>query len=65
MKVNEFRALSSEELTKQLKAANQEFFDIRLKAITKQLVNHREIPRARKKIARIQTLLKEKELGAQ
>jgi large subunit ribosomal protein L29 len=65
LKINEFRALSSEELTKQLKAANQEFFDIRLKAITKQLVNHREIPRARKKIARIQTLLREKELGAQ
>ena len=65
MKVDEFRALSSEELAKQLKAANQEFFDIRLKAITKQLVNHREIPRARKKIARIQTLLREKELGAQ
>ena len=65
MKINEIRALSSEELAKQLKAANQEFFDIRLKAITKQLVNHREIPRARKKIARIQTLLKEKELGAQ
>jgi large subunit ribosomal protein L29 len=65
LKVNEIRALSSEELTKQLKAANQELFDIRLKAITKQLVNHREIPRARKKIARIQTLLKEKELGAQ
>ena len=65
MKVNEIRALSSEELIKQLQAANQELFDLRLKATTKQLVNHREIPRARKKIAVIQTVLRERELAGQ
>ena len=65
MKVNEIRALSSDELTKQLQAANRELFDLRLKATTKQLVNHREIPRARKKIAVIQTVLRERELAGQ
>ena len=65
MKVSEIRALSSEELTKQLQAANRELFDLRLKATTKQLVNHREIPRTRKKIAMMQTVLRERELAGQ
>ena len=65
MKVKEIRALSSEELNKQLKAANDELFDLRLKAIAKQLTNHREIPRTKKKIAQIQTVLRERELSGQ
>jgi large subunit ribosomal protein L29 len=63
LKVSEIRALSPEELTKQLQSANRELFDLRLKAMTKQLVNHREIPRTRKKIAVIQTVLRERELA--
>ena len=63
MKVSEVRAMSSEELTKHLQTANRELFDLRLKATTKQLVNHREIPRARKTIALIQTVIREKELA--
>ncbi len=65
MKVSEVRGMSSEELIKQLKTANRELFDLRLKASTKQLVNHREIPRARRKIAMIQTVIREKELAGQ
>ncbi len=65
MKVSEIRALSSEELAKQLQAANRELFDLRLKATTKQLVNHREIPRTRRKIAKMQTVLRERELAGQ
>jgi large subunit ribosomal protein L29 len=55
--------MSSEELTKHLQTANRELFDLRQKATTKQLVNHREIPRARKTIALIQTVIREKELA--
>ena len=62
MKVSEVRAMSSEELNKQLQTANRELFDLRLKSSTKQLVNHREIPRARRKIAIIQTIIREREL---
>ncbi|MGP8080787.1 MAG: 50S ribosomal protein L29 [Dehalococcoidales bacterium] len=65
MKVSEVRAMSSEELIKQLQTANRELFDLRLKASTKQLVNHREIPRARRKIAIIQTIIRERELAGQ
>jgi len=62
LKVSEVRAMSSEELTKQLQTANRELFDLRLKSSTKQLVNHREIPRTRRKIAIIQTIIREREL---
>ena len=65
MKVSEVRAMSSEQLTKELQAANRELFDLRLKASTKQLVNHREIPKARRKIAKMQTVMRERELAGQ
>ena len=63
MKVEEIRALSTEELAKQLEEAHQELFNLRFRAATKQLVNHREIPRVRKKIARLKTIMKERALG--
>ena len=65
MKVSEVRAMSSEQLAKELQTANRELFDLRLKASTKQLVNHREIPRARRKIAIMQTIMRERELAGQ
>lgn len=63
MKVEEIRALSDEELVKQLEAAHQELFNLRFRLATKQLVNHREIPRVKKKIARLKTMIRERELG--
>ena len=63
MKIEEIRALTTEELKKQLEEAHQELFNLRFRLATKQLVNHREVSRVRKKIARLKTILKEKELG--
>ena len=63
MKVEEIRAISTEELKKQLEGAHQELFNLRFRLATKQLVNHREIPRVKKKIARLKTILRERELG--
>ena len=63
MKVNEIRALSSEELAKQLETAHKELFDLRFRLATKQLVNIREIRRVKKEIARLKTIAKERELG--
>ena len=62
MKVEEIRALSPEELAKQLEEAHQELFNLRFRLATKQLVNHRQIPRVKKKIARLKTILREREL---
>jgi large subunit ribosomal protein L29 len=63
VKVEEIRALSTEELKKQLEGARQELFNLRFRLATKQLVNHREIPRVKKKIARLETIMKERALG--
>ena len=63
MKVDEIRALSSKELSKQLEEAHQELFNLRFRLSTRQLVNHREIPRVRRKIARLETIIKERELS--
>ena len=63
MKVDEIRALSSEELAKQLEAAHKELFELRFRLATKQLVNHREVRRVKKVIARLKTIMKERELG--
>ena len=63
MKVKEIRDLSPEELAKQLEAARQELLNLRFRLATKQLVNHREIPMVKKTIARLETIMKERELG--
>lgn len=63
MKVKEIRALSTNELAKQLEEAHQELFNLRFRLATKQLVNHREIPMVKEKIAQLKTVIREKELG--
>ncbi len=63
MKVKEIRALNNSELAKQLEEAHQELFNLRFRLATKQLVNHRELPTVKKKIARIKTVIQERELG--
>lgn len=63
MKVVEIRALSNEELAKRLEEAHQELFNLRFRLATKQLVNHRELSRVKKEIARFNTIIRERELG--
>jgi large subunit ribosomal protein L29 len=63
VKIDEVRALGDEELKKQLESAHEGLFNVRLRLATKQLTNHREILRLKKKIARIETILRERELG--
>ena len=61
MKIEEIRALSDKELDKHLEEAHQELFNLRLRLATKQLVNHREIPRVKKTIAQLKTITRERE----
>jgi len=61
LKVEEIRAFSDEELVKQLDKAYEELFNLRLRLATKQLVNHRELPRAKRNIARLKTIMRERE----
>ena len=63
MKLEEIRALSPKELAKQLEETHQELFNLRFRLSTRQLVNHREVPRVKRKIAIIKTIMRERELG--
>ncbi len=63
MKVSEIRALRPEEMAKQLEEASRELFNLRFRLATRQLVNHREIRKVKKKIARMKTITREKELA--
>jgi len=63
LKVEEIRALGTEALAKQLEEAHQELFNLRFRLATRQLVNHREVPRVKKNIARLKTIMREREMG--
>ena len=64
VKASEIRSQKAEELNKQLADTARNLLDLRFKLETKQLVNHREIRRVKKDIARIKTVIREKELSS-
>ncbi|MCL2140633.1 MAG: 50S ribosomal protein L29 [Dehalococcoidia bacterium] len=63
MKAKDARLLGDEELKKKLNETHRQMLDLRFKAATKQIKNHREIPQGRHDIARIKTVQRERELG--
>jgi large subunit ribosomal protein L29 len=63
LKISEVRGLSSEELVKQLESSHKELLDLRFQLATKQLVNHRRLMMTRKKIAQINTVLRERAIA--
>ncbi len=63
MKIDELRSLGDAELLKRLEEAHQELFNLRLRMATRQLANHRELPKVKKRIARIKTITRQRELG--
>ena len=63
MKVTEIRALSDEELNAKLKELNSELFNLRFSHATRSLANPMAIHNVKKDIARVKTVLREKELA--
>ena len=61
--VNELRGLEVDELATKLKEAKEELFNLRFQAATGQLENHGRLNAVRKEIARIYTIMRERELG--
>ncbi len=59
----ELRALNTEELQAKLKDAKEELFNLRFQAATGQLESHGRLTAVRKEIARIYTVVRERELG--
>ncbi|AVX21799.1 MAG: 50S ribosomal protein L29 [Bacillota bacterium] len=64
MKANEIRNLSNEELTQKLGDLKDELFKLRFQLATGQLDNPMRIREVRKTIARVKTILRERELKA-
>ena len=59
----ELREQSDEELVSRLREAKAELFNLRVQAATGQLDNHGRLKVIRKDIARIYTIMRERELG--
>ena len=59
----ELRSLEDDELETKLREAKEELFNLRFQAATGQLESHGRLRAVRKDIARIYTLLRERELG--
>ena len=60
---SELREQSDEELVARLREAKAELFNLRVQAATGQLDNHGRLKVIRKDIARIYTIMRERELG--
>ncbi|HEY8806565.1 MAG TPA: 50S ribosomal protein L29 [Candidatus Limnocylindria bacterium] len=58
------RRLSDTELADELKNAKEELFNLRFQLATRQLKNYRGLPAARKRIARVLTVLDERKTEA-
>ncbi len=65
MKARELRELSSEELRRRLDEAYQELFNLRFQWATGQLKNHARMTQVKRDIARLKTILRERELQAE
>ncbi len=62
MKADELRRLSDEELLRELEDRRKELFNLTYQASTEQLENPALIRSTRRDVARIKTLLREREL---
>jgi large subunit ribosomal protein L29 len=63
VKAAELRELPEEDLIARLREAKAELFNLRVQGATGQLDNHRRLQTVRRDIARIYTIMRERELG--
>ena len=63
MKINKIREMSSPELEKELVELKSELFKLRFSLATNGLDNPMKIKKVKKDIARVNTILKQRELG--
>jgi large subunit ribosomal protein L29 len=65
MRPHDIRALSNEELTKALEDAHRELLNLRFRASTRQLADVSQVGKTRHNIARIKTIIRERELAGE
>ena len=61
-KTEDIRKLTDADLTKELGETYRRQFSINLQRETRQLTNHRELPRVRRQIARLKTIERQRAL---
>ena len=62
MKANDIRKLSTEEINKKIAESKEELFNLRMKQATGSLENPGRIKELRKTVARLNTILREREI---
>ena len=62
MKMQELRTLDDADLQHRLNDLREELFNLRFQYATRQLTNHSRIREVRREIARVHTLLRQREL---
>ncbi len=63
MEIDDLRAMTDAELDDELNATHREMMNLRFRVSTMQLANVHEIKKTRKRIARINTVVRERELA--
>jgi len=63
MEIDDIRAMTDQELTDELEATARALMNLRFRTATMQLANVNEIRKARKRIARINTVMRERDLA--
>ena len=62
MNASEIRAMSTEEMRQELESARENLFNLRFQWATTRLHDHNVLKAARRDIARLETILREREL---
>lgn len=64
MKTSEIRELNPDELIDELERLERRLFDIRTQAVTEKLEDPTQLTKAKRDIARIKTIMRQRELAA-
>jgi large subunit ribosomal protein L29 len=65
MKASEIRVLSTEEILGELETARENLFNLRFQWATAQIRDHNLLTAAKRDIARLETILRERELAGE
>ena len=60
--IDDIRAFNDDQLSEELENARREVFNLRFRAVTRQLSNTNEVRVARNKVARVLTVIRERQL---
>lgn len=63
MKAEEVRSLSDGEIQDRIEESDKELLRLSIRVASRQLVNHRELVKIKRDVARLKTILRERELG--